>query len=317
MKRFITIQQSDGSKLHLTEADMPLVAGSGDDAHIRFSDGPSKAAHIGDAQGHLFIQPFQGLDAPLFHNDRHLTESAWLKSGDQIRSGHAVVHYGLRGDRLQFTVTEAEAGLSEKMLSPPREPPTGNDPTGDDIRHLPVRIDDKTVPSTAKKIAAIIIGFSFLLIGLAALFVLLARPLMIDISPEPDVVAISGFPLCFKVGSRYLCLPGSYTATVQKEGYQTFSGIITVDKSVENRFSVVLEKLPGILSLSVTPASEVLVYSGDQLIGTTPPNTMEISPGHHTLKISKERYQPFLTEITIAGEGKTQKIDAKLQPDWA
>lgn len=317
MKRFITIQQSDGSKLHLTEADMPLVAGSGDDVHIRFPDGPSKAAYIGDAQGHLFIQPFQGLDAPLFHNDRHLTESAWLKSGDQIRSGHAVVHYELRGDRLQFTVTEAESGLSEKMLSPPREPPAGNDPTGDDSRHLPVRIDDKTVPSTAKKIAAIITGFSFLLIGFAALFVLMARPLMIDISPEPDVVTISGFPLCFKVGSRYLCLPGSYTTTVQKEGYQPFSGTVTVDKSAENRFSVVLEKLPGILSLSVTPASEVAVYSDDQLIGTTPPNTMEISPGHHTLKIIKERYQPFLTEITIAGEGKTQKIDAQLQPDWA
>ncbi|MBW2682200.1 MAG: PEGA domain-containing protein, partial [Deltaproteobacteria bacterium] len=87
--------------------------------------------------------------------------------------------------------------------------------------------------------------------------------------------------------------------------------------SAENRFSVVLEKLPGILSLSVTPASEVAVYSDDQLIGTTPPNTMEISPGHHALKITKEKYQPFLTEITIAGEGKTQKIDAQLQPDWA
>lgn len=318
MKRFITIQQSDGSKLHLTEADMPLVAGSGDDVHIRFPDGPSEAAHIGDARGHLFIEPSRGLDTPLFHNDRHLTESAWLKSGDQIRSGHTVVQYELRGDRFQFTVTEAESGLSAKMLSPPREePPTGSDPTGDDSRQLPVRIDDKTVPSTARKIAVIMTGFSFLLIGLAALFVLLARPLKIDITPEPDLFSISGFPLCFKVGSRYLCLPGSYTAAVQKEGYQPFSGTVTVDKSTENRFSVALEKLPGTLSLSVTPASEVSVYSDDQLIGITPPNTMEISPGHHTLKITRERYQPFLTEINIAGEGKTQTIDVQLQPDWA
>lgn len=316
MKRFITIQQSGGSKLQLTEADMPLVVGSGADAHIRLPDGAPEAAHIGDTQGHLFIQPSQGHETPLFHNDRYLTDSAWLKSGDQIRSDRAVVKYELSGDRFNFTVTDAESRSSDKALSPPQGPPPGLDPTAND-QHLPVHIDDKTVPSTAKKIALIITGFSFLLIGLAVIFVILARPLTIDITPEPDLVSISGFPLCFKVGSRYLCLPGTYTATVQKEGYRPFSGAITVDKSVENRFPVVLEKLPGILSLSVTPASGVLVYSDNLLIGTTPPNTMEIAPGSHTLKITKDRYQPFLTEIIITGEGKTQEIDAQLQPDWA
>lgn len=317
MKRFITIRQSDGSEDQFTEADLPLVVGSGVDAHISFPDIGQEAAHIGDAQGHLFIQPSTGRDTQLFHNDRHLIDSVWLKSGDELRSDRAVLRYELRGDRFLFTVTEVEPRSSDTMLSPPQEPPPDSDSAVDDGQHLPVQIDDNIATSTTKRIAKVVIGCSLLIIGLAAIFVVLARPLTINISPDPDSVSISGFPPCVKFGSRHLCLPGSYAAAVQKEGYKPYTGTITVEKSADNHFSLVLEKLPGILSLSVMPSDGVKVYSDDQLIGTTPPEAMEISPGYHSLKIIKERYQPFLTEINITGEGKTQEIAAQLQPDWA
>ena len=44
---------------------------------------------------------------------------------------------------------------------------------------------------------------------------------------------------------------------------------------------------------------------------------MEILAGTHQLRLVKDRYKPFISEITIDGEGKTQTLEAVLQPDWA
>jgi len=295
---------------------MPLVIGSGTDAHIRFSGVAPEVAYIGDEGGHLFLQPVEGSDLVLFHNNRYITGSVWLKSGDEFRSGQISVRYEMKGDCLIFTVTVIESGASEKVLIPPVEPPSGGE-KNDEGLHLPVQLETSAGSSRARRFALALIGSAFLLTLLAVIFVVLARPLSLQISPEPDSVTISGFPPCLKVGARRLCLTGTYGVAVQKEGYFPFDGTFTVSRSADNVFPVVLEKLPGILSLSVVPPGGVSVYSDDQLVGTTPPARMKIAPGHHRLRITRERYQAVSTEIDIAGEGKIQQIDVSLQPDWA
>ncbi|MBT8333927.1 MAG: PEGA domain-containing protein [Deltaproteobacteria bacterium] len=317
MKRFITVNQLDGTEQQFTDADLPLTVGSGSDSHIRIPESDIIAAYIGDAQGHLFIQAAPHTATSLFHNDRLLTESVWLKSKDQLSSESSVVHYELSGDRIVFSVFTSSSKSAIPTLLPPEDPPPGRMADDESIEQIPVEITGATTISKGKKMAIGAICLSFLLLGCAVLFVLSARPLELEITPDPDAVSVSGFPPAIRIGTRYLGLPGNYFITIKKKGYVTFEQDVAVDKTLNNRFSVNLEKLPGILHLLVTPADGVAVYSGEELIGTTPPNKLKIAPGLHRLTLFKEWYQPFKTEITIEGKEEVQNIETTLQPDWS
>ncbi len=316
LKRFITITQTDGSQKQRSDEDLPITIGSSSDADIIIPESDPIGAYIGDSQGHLFIQPSDTSRLPLFHNNRHLSESSWLKSKDKIQHGTTLISYLKKGDKLFFTVSE-QRPEQQQLLRPPHEPPPQHDQPGDTPGSIPVHIDNNQPVSKGRKILTAVLGSAFVVLGLAVLFVLIARPLQIDISPEPDSFSLSGFPPGIKLGERYLCIPGTYSAKIEKQGYYPVEIEIIVKKDTDNRLSAMLEKLPGILNLAVTPGGDISVYSNDKMIGTTPPESMEILAGTHQLRLVKDRYKPFISEITIEGEGKTQTLEAVLQPDWA
>ena len=317
MKRFITVKQLDGTEQQFTDADLPLTLGSGPDCQIRIPESDTIAAYIEDAQGHLFIQAAPHTVKSLFHNDRLLTESVWLKSKDQLSSESSVVHYELSGDRIVFSVYTSPVKSVKPTLLPPQVPPPGRMSGDGPIEQIPVEVAQTTALSHRKKMAIWAIGLAFLVIGFAVFFVLLARPLELEITPDPDSISVSGFPPVIRFGTRYLGLPGSYSIIIKKKGYVSYEQDITIDRTLDNRFSISLKKLPGILNLLVTPSDGVEVYSGKELIGTTPPNNLRISPGKHQLTLIKEWYQPFNTEITIEGKEQIQRLETTLQPDWA
>jgi len=318
LKRFITVIQIDGSENQLSDKHLPIIVGSSPDADIVLPGGDEIAAYIGDSQGHLFIQPYGTDSSPLFHNNRHLYESRWLKSQDAIQSGKTVISYHKRGDKLIFTVTELQTeGGQQSTLHPPDDPPPGQDHAGDKISSIPILIENRQPFSKRKRLLVTFLSTIFIFLGLAVLFVLVARPLEIDINPEPDSLSIQGFFPEVRLGERYLCIPGSYFVKIEKQGYYPQEIEFNLTRDGDNRLSTTLEKLPGILQLAVIPAGVLTVYSDNQLVGTTPPDALEIVPGPHRLKLLKDRYKPFTTELIIEGEGKTQTLKAQLEPDWA
>jgi formylglycine-generating enzyme required for sulfatase activity len=120
-----------------------------------------------------------------------------------------------------------------------------------------------------------------------------------------------------KFGGRYLLLPAVYTVAAQKEGYHDFQTDVAVGQDGTSSLTVHLEKLPGLLNLQLTPADGVEVYSGNTLLSTTPPATVEITPGPHQLSFIKPRYRPYETEIVIEGRNVAQNLEVSLEPDWA
>ncbi len=318
LKRFITIIYADGSQKQLSEADLPLTIGSASDADIVITEGEAVAAYIGDSQGHLFVQPSEARSLTFFHNSRHLSESSWLKSNDTMRCADRLIRYQKKGDTYLFSVSEKTAEPPQHhSLQPPQGPPPETDQLPGTVGEIPVRIENNQRLSKTRKLVGAFLGTTFVLLALAVLFVLLARPLEIAISPEPDSLSIKGFPPPLKLGGRYLCIPGSYNALIEKQGYYPLTKEIIINKDQNNRLSATLQKLPGILDLRVEPAGDIGVYSGGKLLGTTPPQFMEIPPGTHQLTLVKDRYNPFIAEIIIEGEGKRQTLEALLEPDWA
>ncbi len=316
MNRFILVRQVDGSEHHFSDKDLPLRLGSQADNHIVLPGTDPVTAYIGEARGHLFVQPVERAGSPLLHNDRRLSKSVWLKSKDQLRGDLVVVDYQRSGDRISFSVNEADQDFLSPELSPPLQPPQ-HSPVNETGAEIPVEVSRPKSSGRGKKAALGLIALGAVLLSCAVLFVLLARPLELDISPDPDSLSISGFPPAIRIGGRYLALPSTYLIKISKEGYKTYAEELAIEKVANNRLQVKLEKLPGYLNLDILPPDGVSVYSDDQLLGTTPPDRIEIAPGKHRLTLSKERYQPYRTEIFIEGAETVQDLKAALDPDWA
>ena len=318
LKRFITIVCADGSQKKLSELDLPLTIGSAADADIVITGSEAIAAYIGDSQGHLFVQPAEARSLTFFHNSRHLSESSWLKSNDTLLCADSLISYRKKGDTYLFTVSAQRAEqLQHHSLQPPLEPPPETNQPPETAGEIPVRIKTSQRMSKTMKLAGAFLGTAFIFLALAVLFVLVARPLEIAVSPSPDSVTLDGFPPPLKLGGRYLCIPGSYRARIEKQGYYPLTKEILITRDQQNRLSATLEKLPGILDLQVEPAGDIAIYTDGRLLGTTPPASIELPPGTHQLTLVKNRYKPFNSEIIIEGEGKRQPLEAQLEPDWA
>ena len=318
MSKFIIIQQQDGTEQPFVEADLPIVIGSKEDAHIRLEGVEPVCAYIAQDKGHFFIQPSGKNGEALFHNGHHLTSSAWLKSHDKIRVGHHLIFYKLNGDRVIISVTEnAEDQPLHKELQPPSQPPPDHPISHETDQQIPVAVPAKRLSDRKRKAAMVLVGLLALVLGCAVFFVLSAKPLQLNITPEPDKISFEGFPPPIAFGSRFLGLPGEYRISIEKEGYVPITRPITITRETENLFSATLEKLPGILNLTVIPAGRVDVYSDDQLLGSSPPGTIEIPAGVHHIKLVRERYLPYLTKIEIEGRGIRQELEANLKPAWA
>ena len=89
MSRVYYIHDARGER-ELSEADLPLAVGgsNGGDVVIAGVDDDSVLAYIALSEGHAYIQPADGSDG-LYHNHERVTESRWLKSGDQVQLGVA------------------------------------------------------------------------------------------------------------------------------------------------------------------------------------------------------------------------------------
>ena len=121
MSRVYLIRDARGER-RVGEADMPLSVGGGQQHDIVLAgieDG-ARVAHIAVTDGHAFLQP-DDIALPLFHNHERMLDSVWLKSGDQIQLGDAVLHWNVKGD--QVFITTDTPGSASQLVSPQSPPP--------------------------------------------------------------------------------------------------------------------------------------------------------------------------------------------------
>ena len=123
MNRVYFIDDARGAR-RLDAAQLPLSLGGEEVADIVLPGSPADriVAYVALSDGHAYLQPVSAEDA-LFHNHRHLHESAWLKSGDQVQAGDAVLHWTVQGDQVHIVV---RAHQPEPEQQPPAlRPPPG------------------------------------------------------------------------------------------------------------------------------------------------------------------------------------------------
>ena len=309
MSRVFFIKDSRGDR-QFDESRLPVTLGGARVADIVIPGVSDEAviARIAIADGHAFIQPEHG-DIPLFHNHERLQESVWLKSGDQVEHDQALLSWTVRGDQVQIRVSQQTHDLaSESALVPPAVPPARDEP-------LPVT---EAEPASAEhrrlKQGVTVL---FLLLVLLAAFVLLATPVEIQITPEPDEYAVSGFPPMVSVGESVLAWPGSYRITADHAGYFPLDEPLIVDSGDFQEFSFSMRERPGKIALLVTPDVPFELLVDGEPVAVNAQSVAEIERGEHRLGVQTDWYLPVEVEIDVKGLGQLQQLELGLTPAWA
>jgi len=306
LSRLLEIHVPDAEAI-LEEVELPLLVGSGPDAHIRLPGDLGILAMVDESRGHLFLQPVGSAPA-LDHNDQPLRRSVWLKSGDVSRVGGQEIHWRVSGRRLQVRLSRVEPpepGPPSATLSPSPEvlPPGALPPP-----------PSQGTPPTPRRLRLALAGlFALLLLG--ALFVLLAVPLEVTVEPVPETLEISGFPPLVPFGSGYLGIPGRYRLRAEKTGFRPLEADIELTAE-RGSYRFTLEKLPGLVEFAGLPSGTRILVDGVEA-GRTPPEWLEIAPGRHRLRFEHPRYRPLEQGLQVTGGGARQRLQVALQPAWA
>ncbi len=309
MSRVYFILDASGEH-QANEADLPLSVGGSKQGAILLPDAApdSVVAYIALSAGHAYIQPVDtGLS--LFHNHQRLSESAWLKSGDQVQIGTTLLDWTVKGDQVFINVQQRSL---EETLKPPAAPPPATSKLNDTAE---VSRASSTLPRhrSMRPVVAGVLG----LLLLMALFVLIATPVSLHITPEPATLSLSGFPPAVPVGKRLLVLPGSYTVHATREGYLALEKTVQVSMNGLQELRYKLEELPGRVSIKIDPQVPFNLFVDGAAVATDSDGAIEIDRGIHQLRVETERYLRENLELEVEGLDQAQHVSFILQPAWA
>ncbi len=314
MTATLRIQGFKGSD-DFARPELPLAIGVSHDGSLLIGEGaePTAAAWLGDKEGEIFLQPAPG-QGPVKLNDRALQESAWLESGDTISIGSHSIRVAKSGAEMVLSPVEGKS---------PGESADGGRTEGDDQKGgetprgpqiAPVRPIGPIRERKTRGWKSLLVFFALLVSGAA--FVLIAAPVRVTITPEPESVSLDGFWPVLPFVGRYLALPGKYLVQAEKSGYRKLEQEIDVVFGSEIEVQFKLIELPGYLDVVSRPVQSASVFIDGKEMGRTPVTSMEVEAGRRELRVLADRYIPFKETIEVRGKGNRQTKEVTLEPGW-
>ena len=179
----------------------------------------------------------------------------------------------------------------------------------------PLADSEGPAPSSGRPVRwiAIVIAAVFVAI-MAFLFTAKSLQISVDALGEPEVELSGGLMLPF--GDRYLLRPGKFQVRASAAGYHTLNSAITVTDKDSQVVQLVLQPLPGLISIDSQPAGAQIIIDGE-FVAETPVADLPIEAGEHTLEIRALRYLPLLQNLHITGREVQQHLAPVLEPAWA
>jgi formylglycine-generating enzyme required for sulfatase activity len=257
----------------------------------------------------------------LLCNGVRLAASHWLRDGDVLGLGPIRLETTLRSDGVHLRV-ERLGDLNPTvppvvLVPPPRadpQPPreASPGPTITPISFSPGRVDEGPSGDLRRRASRGLVWALVVAAALLVAFIATARSLEVTITPEPDRVALRGFPPAVPLGSRYLARPGFYTLVAEKEGYHRLEVEIEITSSARQTLDYTLERLPGRLIVDTGDVEGADVAVDGRPVGTTPFAAVSVPAGDHEIVVQAEGYVEFRTSLEIEGRGAEQRLEVEL-----
>ena len=172
-------------------------------------------------------------------------------------------------------------------------------------------------PRSRVPVARLAVGGVLLVFAVALWFLLTARSLEVTVVAEGGEDADISLPgLVLPFGDRFLLRAGLYALEVRAEGYRPYESELTITREATQRVEVVMQPLPGRLTLETAPVGALVLIDGERL-GVTPLEEVDLEAGIHQLRIEAPRYQPLEQELEITGRRIQQRLSLSLDPAWA
>jgi formylglycine-generating enzyme required for sulfatase activity len=279
---------------------------------------PAPLAYLGLEGGELFVQPASGRVSV---NGTPVSTSHWLRHGDRVRVGGALIEVEERDGDVRLRVREEvsdSAGPSISSFHRTSRHTGARRPARDILiepaAFEPVRAGKERRPRRGLPPAVVAIALSFSALALALWFLTTARAVAIEVTPSPDRFEIQGNLLDVAIGGRFLLRPGTYRVVAEKEGFRRLEEDVEIGDDRSPSFRFALERLPGLLSITTSPAEGAAVWVDGQSAGVTPLEPIELAAGEHEVLIQAERYRDFSARVAVEGGGASVALDAVLEP---
>jgi formylglycine-generating enzyme required for sulfatase activity len=311
LSRLYHVSDAQGER-RLSDADLPLCLGGTQHGDVVLPQVPAAevTAYIAESDGHAYIQPAEGA-TELFHNHERFSGSRWLKSGDRLQLGEALLDWRVQGDQVFISVRHRKDSVP---VAPPQESaPAAAQASAD----LAAPLSRAPEPPRPRRRLRRLVAAAFVLLVLAAAFVLLATPVSVRVTPEAAPVALSGFPPPVRLGERWLALAGSYRVSANHAGYAALQERIDVPLGGFRKYHFDLQALPGRVTIQVDPEVAFRLFVDDTERDTDSAGVALIEKGSHRLRVETERYLPESQQVEIAGLDQAQSLVFRLQPGWA
>lgn len=311
MSREYFIHDALGQR-RIGEMELPLQIGGKALGGIVLPGVPEEhlSAYLALSEGHVYLQPVDS-GPIIFLNDERLASSAWLKSGDRIQIDRALLNWTIKGDKVFIDVIQQP---DKQHFQPPSQPPEDEPNSADN--DMPVRSEEKAVKHNSTHTRVYIFSVVGLLL-LAAIYLLVATPVVIQLEPAAQTLKMKGFPPPLHLWGSRLTLPGRYTIEAYQPGYAPFSEQVDIHMDGTTTLNFTLTELPGQLQVSSNPVTEFKLLIDEAEPGFDKNGRAQISRGPHQLRVLTERHLPHEQQIEILGYGQVQPLLIDLQPAWA
>jgi len=309
--------EEGGQARAVEPVSFPLsLGGRGADIAVPGLEAGEPAALLALDRGELFVQP-RGTE-PVSVGGTPVAVSRWLRDGDELRLLGTRIRVNEREGGLHLRVEHGVSAGSADSALPAGV--AGPEAAGEGTLVQPVPFAPKDLqlarprralprPPLAGVVAA-------LALASGGAFVLAAQAVDVQVRPEPERIAVRGWPH-LAVGGTRMMLPGRYRVFAERAGYRPLEASIEVTGERGQVVTLALEPLPGRLVLETTPADGVRVAVDGTERGRTPIGTLELPRGDHDVELRAEGYAPFHASVTLAGKGETHTLRAALVPDRA
>ena len=314
----ISVEWSHENRVFVAD-DLPLSVG-GKGCHVPIpglvDEGP--VAFLGHEAGDLFIQAAgdSGRPVAINCNGIPLTASRWLADADELTIGTARIR--CQSDNETFRLRIEEPARERSRLTPEVSaepaPPIGA------VSPVDFTPRWQTAPRRRGfriRSRAILLTAVLLVLAGAAWYVMTARAVRVETTPEAESLKVSGGLLTPKIGGRYLLRPGDYTVTARLGGYIELSAPLEVGPQTPPVVRFTLDPLGGTISIFSRPVDGASVTIDGHEAGATPLNDIQLSAGEHTVEVHAPLHLPYRTSFRIAPGDPPVELEAELEPNWA